>query len=40
VFIHGAPRPDAFVDVSSTLDAKLAALREHKSQMGQWDPPT
>jgi len=38
VFIHGAPRPDAFVDISSTLDAKLAALREHKSQMGQWDP--
>jgi LmbE family N-acetylglucosaminyl deacetylase len=38
VFIHGAPRPDAFVDISSTLDAKLAALREHKSQMGTWDP--
>lgn len=38
VFLHGAQRPDTFVDVSVTLDVKLAALREHKSQMGEWDP--
>src|SRR6266478_5829838 len=26
------------VDVSATLDAKVRALREHRSQMGDWDP--
>jgi LmbE family N-acetylglucosaminyl deacetylase len=38
VFIHGASRPDTFVDIADVLDVKLAALREHKSQMGEWDP--
>jgi LmbE family N-acetylglucosaminyl deacetylase len=38
VFIHGAYRPDTFVDIGGVLDVKLAALREHKSQMGEWDP--
>jgi LmbE family N-acetylglucosaminyl deacetylase len=38
VFLHGSPRPDTFVDISGTLDLKLAALREHKSQVGDWDP--
>ncbi len=38
VFIHGASRPDTFVDIAEVLDVKLAALREHKSQMGEWDP--
>jgi LmbE family N-acetylglucosaminyl deacetylase len=38
VYIHGAERPDTYVDIAETLDVKLAALRAHKSQMGQWDP--
>jgi len=38
VFVHGAERPDAFVSVRDTLDVKLAALREHRSQLGDWDP--
>jgi LmbE family N-acetylglucosaminyl deacetylase len=38
VFIHGAERPDVFIDITSTLDVKVKALREHKSQMGEWDP--
>lgn len=38
VYIHGAERPDTFVDIAGTLDVKLAALREHRSQMGEWDP--
>jgi LmbE family N-acetylglucosaminyl deacetylase len=38
VFIHGARHPDTFVDITEVLDVKLAALREHKSQMGTWDP--
>jgi LmbE family N-acetylglucosaminyl deacetylase len=38
VFIHGASHPDMLVDIAEVLDVKLAALREHKSQMGAWDP--
>jgi len=38
VYIHGAQRPDTFVDIAEFLEVKLAALREHKSQMGTWDP--
>ena len=38
VFIHGADRPDTWVDIAETLPMKLAALREHRSQMGEWDP--
>jgi LmbE family N-acetylglucosaminyl deacetylase len=38
VFIHGATRPDTFIDIADVLDVKIAALREHRSQMGEWDP--
>jgi LmbE family N-acetylglucosaminyl deacetylase len=38
VYIHGAERPDTYVDIADTLDVKLAALRAHRSQMGEWDP--
>jgi LmbE family N-acetylglucosaminyl deacetylase len=38
VYLHGAERPDTVVDIAGTLDLKLAALREHRSQMGDWDP--
>ena len=38
VFLHSAQEPDAYVDIAGTLELKLAALREHKSQMGDWDP--
>src|SRR5512132_3527785 len=38
VFVHGAENPDAFIDIADTLPVKLAALREHRSQLGEWDP--
>ena len=38
VFIHGAEQPDTFVDISDVLEIKLAALKEHRTQMGEWDP--
>jgi LmbE family N-acetylglucosaminyl deacetylase len=38
VFIHGASRPDTFIDIAGVIDLKIAALREHKSQLGPWDP--
>ena len=38
VFLHGAANPDTFIDISAELDVKLAALKEHRSQIGEWDP--
>jgi LmbE family N-acetylglucosaminyl deacetylase len=38
VWIHGAEKPDTWIDIAATLSVKLAALREHKTQMGEWDP--
>jgi LmbE family N-acetylglucosaminyl deacetylase len=38
VFVHGSDRPDTFIDISESLDVKLAALKEHRTQMGTWDP--
>jgi LmbE family N-acetylglucosaminyl deacetylase len=38
VWMHGSQRPDTFVDVADTLDLKIRALREHRSQLGPWDP--
>ena len=38
MWIHGADRPDTWVDIGEFLPLKLAALREHKTQMGEWDP--
>lgn len=29
---------DVFVNIEDTIDVKIAALRAHKSQMGDWDP--
>lgn len=38
VWLHGSADSDTFVDISSTLALKIQALREHKSQLGDWDP--
>src|SRR5687767_11703789 len=38
VWLHGSERPDTFIDIADVLDLKIAALREHKSQLGPWDP--
>jgi LmbE family N-acetylglucosaminyl deacetylase len=38
VFMHGSARSDTFIDISEFLDVKLAALKEHRTQMGTWDP--
>jgi LmbE family N-acetylglucosaminyl deacetylase len=38
VFIHGSDHPNTFIDISAVLDVKLAALKEHRTQMGKWDP--
>lgn len=38
VYIHGSEKPDTWVDISGTIDLKIAALRRHASQLGDWDP--
>jgi len=38
VYVHGAEKPDAWVDIAATIDVKIAALRKHASQLGEWDP--
>jgi len=36
LFLFESPRPDCYVDISETLEAKLAALAAHESQAGVW----
>ena len=38
VYIHGVEKPDTWVDISGTIELKIAALRKHASQLGDWDP--
>jgi len=38
LYLHGPEKPDTWVDISETIDAKLAALKKHASQLGDWDP--
>jgi LmbE family N-acetylglucosaminyl deacetylase len=38
VYISGTSEPDRWVDISGYLEQKAAALKAHKSQMGDWDP--
>src|SRR5574341_124484 len=37
VFIHGSEKPDVYIDISDTIDLKVQALQQHKSQIGDWD---
>jgi len=36
IYLTGSNEPDAWVDISDTIDLKIEALREHKSQVGEW----
>jgi len=33
VFVYGSPEPDTWVDISGTVELKVAALRAHRSQV-------
>lgn len=37
-WLHGSDRPDTWIDIGDVLDLKIQALREHRSQLGDWDP--
>lgn len=38
VYVTSWDTADVFVNISETIGVKIAALREHKSQMKDWDP--
>jgi LmbE family N-acetylglucosaminyl deacetylase len=38
VYIFGNDRPNLWIDVTETIELKILALKQHASQMGDWDP--
>jgi LmbE family N-acetylglucosaminyl deacetylase len=38
VYVYGNGEPNEWVDITGTIDLKIAALKQHASQMGDWDP--
>jgi LmbE family N-acetylglucosaminyl deacetylase len=38
LYIHGSEKSDTWVDIHATIDIKIAALKKHVSQLGDWDP--
>jgi LmbE family N-acetylglucosaminyl deacetylase len=38
VYIYGNDQPNVWVDITATIDQKIEALKQHASQMGDWDP--
>jgi len=38
LYVHGVDKPDTWVNITKTMDAKIEALRKHTSQLGSdWD---
>jgi LmbE family N-acetylglucosaminyl deacetylase len=38
VYVRGNAEPNVWVDITHTIEQKIAALKLHASQMGEWDP--
>jgi LmbE family N-acetylglucosaminyl deacetylase len=38
VYVRGNGEPNLWVDITDTIELKIAALKQHASQMGDWDP--
>jgi LmbE family N-acetylglucosaminyl deacetylase len=38
VYIFGNEKPNVWMDVTDTIERKINALKQHASQMGDWDP--
>ena len=38
VYVTGRNQTDLFINITDTIDLKIAALRAHRSQMRDWDP--
>ena len=40
LYVHGTEKPDTWIDISSTIDTKIAALKKHLSQSDTHDADT
>ena len=38
VYVYGNSEPNVWIDIAGTIERKIAALKQHASQMGDWDP--
>jgi LmbE family N-acetylglucosaminyl deacetylase len=38
VYVNWGTENNTYIDISDTIDLKIDALRQHKSQLGDWDP--
>ena len=38
LYVYGNDQANVWVDVTETIDQKIAALKQHASQIGDWDP--
>jgi LmbE family N-acetylglucosaminyl deacetylase len=38
LYVHGSEKSDTWVDITASIEVKIAALRKHVSQLGDWDP--
>jgi LmbE family N-acetylglucosaminyl deacetylase len=38
VYVNYADKHNVWIDIADTIDLKIAALKAHASQMGEWDP--
>jgi len=38
LYVYGNDQANVWVDVTGTIDEKIAALKQHGSQIGDWDP--
>jgi LmbE family N-acetylglucosaminyl deacetylase len=38
IYVFGNDEPNLWIDITETIEQKIAALSQHASQMGDWDP--
>jgi len=38
VYVNGNDQANVWIDLTDTIEQKIAALKQHASQMGDWDP--
>lgn len=38
LYLHGPEKPDTWVDITGHIDKKITALKQHASQLHEWDP--